>query len=64
MSDVVPKGRVHYKFGQVRSSVQTFCKHERNEPFPDTLNDEGVEVWSELVDDVFCFIFQYGGQVW
>ena len=44
MSDVVPKGRVHYKFGQVRSSVQTFCKHERNEPFPDTLNDEGVEV--------------------
>ena len=44
--------------------VQTFCKHEQNEPFPDTLNDEGVEVWSELVDDVFCFIFQYASQVW
>ena len=30
---------------------------------PDTLDDEGVEVWSELVDDVVVFIFQYGGQV-
>ena len=31
---------------------------------PDTLEHEGVEVWSELVDDVVVFIFQYAGQVW